>query len=77
MKGVSENGGTIVQSSFIFPVDTKESRICLGIIEDACVTRIDSKEVLFGLEMACVEVARHYLPRYLYDSLAVTNGYQW
>ena len=76
MKGVSVDGGTVVMSSFIFPVDTRESRIGLGIIEDACGTRINNKEVLFGLEMLGVEVDRHSVPRYLYDSLAVTNGYQ-
>ena len=57
MKGVSVDGGTVVLSSFIFPVDTRESRMCLGIIENACGTWINNKEVLFGFEMPCVEVA--------------------
>ena len=71
--GISVDGGTVVPISFILPVYTREFWIGSVIIEDACGTRINTKEVLFGLEMFGMEVARLHVPRYRHDSLVVTK----
>ena len=73
--GISVDDGTVVQISFILPVYTGEYRIGSVIIEDACGIRINTKEVLFGLEMLWYGSCYLSLnvPRCLYDSLVVTK----